>query len=65
MKLKTKTKISHFKTKTMYKGKDDLQLYLEAQCTLQIWIRKQIAKPKQKVDVINTESISSVKQKLK
>lgn len=49
----------------MYKGKDDLQLYLEAQCNLQIWIRKQIAKTKQKVDVINTESISSVKQKLK
>lgn len=48
----------------MYKGKDDLQIYLESVCHVQAWAKKQIAKTKQKVDVINTESISSVKQKL-
>ena len=49
----------------MYKGKDDLQIYLESICHVQAWAKKQIAKPKQKVDIINTSSISSVKQKLK
>lgn len=48
----------------MYKEKDDLQIYLESVCHVQAWAKKQIAKAKQKVDVINTESISSVKQKL-
>jgi hypothetical protein len=53
------------KYKTMYKGKDDLQIYLESVCHVQQWAKKHIAKSKQKVDVINAESISSVKQKLK
>lgn len=48
----------------MYKGKDDLQIYLESVCHVNAWAKKQIAKTKQNVDVINTESISSVKQKL-
>lgn len=50
--------------KIMYKGKDDLQIYLESVCHVQDWAKKQIAKTKQKVNVVNTESISSVKQKL-
>jgi len=49
----------------MYKEKDDLQIYLESIRHTQLWVKKQIAKTKKKVDVINTESISSVKQKLK
>ncbi len=49
----------------MYKEKDDLQIYLESVCYVQAWAKKQIAKTKQKVEVINTESISSVKQILK
>jgi hypothetical protein len=49
----------------MYKGKDDLQNYLIAQCRLREWIKKQIEKPIEKVDKINTSSIMSVKQKLK
>jgi len=48
----------------MYKGKDDLQNYLIAQCRLQEWIKKQISKKVEKVDKINTSSISSVKQRL-
>lgn len=49
----------------MYKGKDDLQNYLIAQCRLHDWIKKQIEKKIEKIDKINTLSISSVKQKLK
>ena len=49
----------------MYKGKDGLQIYLKSVCHVQAWAKRQITKPKQKVGVINTESISSVKQKLK
>jgi hypothetical protein len=49
----------------MYKGKDNLQNYLIAQCRLREWVKKQIAKPIEKVDKINTMSISSVKQRLK
>lgn len=49
----------------MYKGKDDLQIYLESVCHVQAWAKKQIAKKVEKVDSINIDSISSVKQKLK
>jgi hypothetical protein len=49
----------------MYKEKDDLQIYLEMVCTVQLWAKKQIAKKAEKVDSINPYSIASVKQKLK
>jgi len=49
----------------MYKGKDDLQIYLESVCNVQAWAKKQIEKNKEKVEKINTFSISSIKQKLK
>jgi len=49
----------------MYKGKDELQNYLIAQCRLHEWIKKKIAKKVESVDKINTLSISSVKQRLK
>lgn len=49
----------------MYKEKDDLQIYLESVCHVQAWAKKMISKAKQKVDVINTESISSLKRRLK
>ena len=48
----------------MYKGKDDLQNYLIAQCRLQEWIKKQIAKKVEVVEKINIHTIKSVKQKL-
>jgi len=48
----------------MHKGKDELQNYLIAQCRLQEWIKKQISKSIEKVDKINTSSITSVKQRL-
>lgn len=48
----------------MYKGKDELQIYLETVCHVQSWAKKQIAKKKEQVKQINTNSISSVKQKL-
>lgn len=48
----------------MYKGKDDLQIYLESVCHVQAWAKKQIAKNKEQVKQINTSSISSVKQKI-
>lgn len=46
------------------KEKDDLQIWLEAQCHVQAWAKKQIAKNTEQVKQINTNSISSVKQKL-
>lgn len=48
----------------MKEEKDDLQIWLEAECKLQAWCKKQIAKQKTLVDKINVNSISSVKQKL-
>lgn len=48
----------------MYKGKDNLQIYLESVCHVQLWAKKQIAKNKEQVKQINTNSISSIKQKL-
>lgn len=49
----------------MYKGKDELQIYLETVCHVQAWAKKQIAKNKEQVKQINTNSISNVKQTLK
>lgn len=45
--------------------KDKIQEYLQVECKLQVWVRKQINKPKEVVEKINVNSISSVKQKLK
>lgn len=45
--------------------KDKIQEYLEHECKLQFWCRKHINKPKEVVEKINVNSISSVKQKLK
>ena len=44
--------------------KDNLQLYLESICKTQEWAKKQIEKHKIKVEKINIDSISSIKQKL-
>lgn len=44
--------------------KDELQRWLEAQCILQLWIKKQINSKIEKVDKINPYSIKSVKQRL-
>ena len=44
--------------------KDNLQIQLEMICTVQLWAKKQILKKVEKVEVINTMSINSVKQKL-
>ena len=44
--------------------KDNLQVQLEMICTVQLWAKKQILKKVEKVEVINTMSINSVKQKL-
>ena len=46
------------------KEKDSLQVYLESICHVQFWAKKQILKKVEKVEVINTMSINSVKQKL-
>jgi len=43
--------------------KDDLQKYLETVCVYQFWVKKQIAKEKKVVAVINPNSIQSAKQK--
>jgi len=45
--------------------KDGLQIYLESNCILQFWVKKQIAKEKKVVTVINLNSLQSVKQRLK
>ena len=45
--------------------KDKLQMYLQAYCVNQLWIKKEIAKKINKVHVINKLSISSVKQIIK
>lgn len=46
------------------KEKDALQIWLETECRIQQWAKKQIAKKTEKVEKINTLSISSIKQKL-
>lgn len=48
----------------MYKGKDDLQIYLESVCHTQAWAKRQIEKKVETVEQINLLSISSLKQKL-
>jgi len=45
--------------------KDNLQIYLESVCHVQRWAKNQISKNKKEVKEINTNSINSVKQKLK
>jgi len=49
----------------MDKEKDSLQIWLESECKIQAWAKKQIAKKVETVKEINTLSISSIKQKLK
>ncbi len=44
---------------------DNLQRYLENECRIQIWAKKQISKQIEFKDKINKLSISSVKQKIK
>lgn len=48
----------------MCKTKDELQRWLETQCILQLWTKKQINRKIEKVDKINPYSIKSVKQRL-
>ena len=45
--------------------KDKLQMYLQAYCINQLWIKKEIAKKLNEVNVINKLSIASVKQIIK
>lgn len=45
--------------------KDSLQIWLETEFKIQAWAKKMIANNKQEVKVINTMSISSIKQTLK
>jgi len=48
----------------MYKKENDPELKLLMAFHVHLWVLKQIAKKVEKVDKINTSSISSVKQKL-
>lgn len=48
----------------MSKEKDELQIWLESECKIQAWCKKQIAKKVELVDKVSPFSISSVKQKL-
>jgi len=48
----------------MCKTKDELQRWLETQCILQLWTKKQINSKIEKVKQINPYSIKSVKQRL-
>jgi hypothetical protein len=49
----------------MYKKENDPELKLEMAFHVHLWVLKQIEKPIEKVEKINTCSISSVKQRLK
>ena len=48
----------------MCQTKDELQRWLETQCILQLWTKKQINIKIEKVKQINPYSIKSVKQRL-
>jgi hypothetical protein len=48
----------------MYKKENDPDLKIEMAFHVHSWVFKQISKPIEKVDKINTSSIASVKQRL-